>query len=680
MTAAWTRQPVRVFQHLLRERDAIGLDPTVLIDEARTMAAEAYVSMGAGFSAWYPTTLASQQVNPHLEGDFLGDVVAAAHRRGIKAIARVDISKGRAAWLERDPEWFVRQPDGSPKLIWEMPQTCATGPFWQHEAFAMLEEMLERYPVDGFFFNYFNVAPCHCARCQAIVREATGADVPRPGERSPVYEHWRQDLLTAYLARLGAFVHAKRPEVALIPYHHVRDGWRYRAMAGAADIVSAQCSNPVVVNPIDPQPQWTHWAAEEALLARAVKPDAAPMLVHSGSAFFASRQTAIPPARVIRSLVQAAAHGASPMPAINGRLAQDDPRSIAPLRDFAAYHARNAGWYRDLRSLARVAILRSQDSIDWGPDRGRNAGDPRVPGHVAEFRGIYELVAALRHPCDVVPDGGVAAAQLKRYDVAIAPAVSCLSDADAAALDSFVEAGGTLVLTADAGACDEAGRPRATPALACMPALPGDGRNVAGAYLRLADPALRRRLDGIPHVGVDGEFWSPRVTDASTDLRLVGPFANNAPEFTLVEGGGIEPGLLSRRHGRGRAVWLPWRLGALHHLFAIADYAAILAHLLEPAIGTPPILTDAAAAVECILYGHPSGEVLHLVNGAAAQTKPMIATVPLAGFDISVRTTATRAMRLDTGEPLAVMRDGDRLRIRIDRLDSFTAIALTSSR
>lgn len=679
MTTTWLRQPVRVFQHLLRERDAIGLDPAALIDEARAMQAEAYVSMGAGFSAWYPSALTSQQVNPHLEGDFLGDVVAAAHRHGIKAIARVDISKGRAAWLGRDPEWFVQQPDGAPKLIWEMPQTCATGPFWQREAFAMLNEMLARYRVDGFFFNYFNVAQCHCPRCQATVRTATGADVPKPGERSPAYERWRQRFLADYLRRVRDFVRERAAHVALIPYHHVREGWSYRAMAAHTDIVSAQCSNPVVVNPIDPQPQWTHWAAEEALLARAVKPDAAPMLVHSGSAFFASRQTAIPAGRMIRSLAQAIAHGASPMPAINGRLAQDDPRTIAPLRDFARQHARNESWYRDLRSRARVAILRSQDSIDWGPDRGKLAGDPHVPGHVAEFRGTYEMVAALRHPCDVLPDGGIRLEELRRYAAVIAPAVSCLGAEDAAALDAFVAEGGTLIVTADFAAADGDGGKRTAPALACLPARPGEPRTIFGAYFKLADATLRARLENIPHIGADGVFWAPQLTDARHDLRLIGPFRNNAPEFTLVEGDGSEPGLIRRAHGKGEAIWLPWRIGALHHLFAITDYAAILGHLLEPAIGAPPIRTDAPVAVECILYGHPLGAVLHLLNGAAAQTKPLIATVPLAGFEVAVATEATQAIRLDTGAPLPTSHDGQWLRFTIERLDSFLAVALTSS-
>ncbi len=676
MTQAWWRQPTRVFQHLLRERDAIGLDPAALIDEAKEMSAEAYLSMGAGFSAWYPTALSSQQINPHMRGDFLGAVIEAAHRQDMRAIVRVDISKGRASWLTRDPDWFTRDAEGAPRLIWEMPQTCATGPFWQREAFAMLDELLTRYRVDGFFFNYLNVGRCHCARCQAQVRAATGAAVPRDGQRTPAYERWRQDHLAAFFTRVRDFVHARSLGTALIPYHHLRDGWSYRAMASIADVVSAQCSNPVVVNPIDPQPQWTHWAAEEALLARAAKPGVAPMLVHSGSAFFASRQTAIPGDRLVRSLVQGAAHGAPPMPAINGRLAGDDPRAIPALREFARFHARNAHWYRGLRSLARIAVLRSQDSIDWGPDGGRAAGDSRVPGHVAEFRGVYEMITALRYPCDVLPDGGVSVDELARYAAVVLPAVSCLRDADATALDAYVAGGGTLIATADLGACDGDGGRRERAVLAALPALPGAPRSIGGAYFRIVASRLREILGGIPHIGADGAFWSPGLADAAADLCVIGPFSNNAPEFTIVEGPGTDPGMIHRRHGEGHVWWLPWRIGALHHFFAIPEYGAFLGHLLEQVAGSPPIRTDAPPAVECILYGHRDGELLHLVNNAALLNKPHIATIPIAGFEIGVTSRAVHALDLANDTPLKTRRDGNEIWFRLDRLDYFAAIAL----
>lgn len=684
VTDAWWRQPIRFFQHLLREVDAVGLDADTLMDEVRAMGAGAYIAMGGGFSAWYPTALASQRINPYLSGDFVGDVVSAARRAGIRTIVRMDISKCRAETLEAHPEWLSYRQDGTPHMVWEMPQTCATGDFWQVENFAILAEMLERYAVDGFFYNFLSVSRCHCSRCQAVVRAATGEGVPPEGVRSPAYERWRQGFLAAYMGRVRDFVRARSPNALLIPYHHVRDGWNYHAMAEVSDMIGAQVSNPLAVNPVDPQPQWNHWGAEEALASRALKPDTPPLLIQTGSEFFASRQTAMPVGRLLRNLVQVAAHGANTAPALNGRLEQDDPRSLPGLLEFARYQVANADWYRGLASVARIALVRSQDSVDWGPDAGRPAGDPLSPGHVAEFRGTYEMLVQLRYPCDVIPAGDLAGVDLARYAAVILPAAGCISDADAGAIDRYVARGGQLIATADVGAGDENGHPRPRPALASLPWLPGASQTIFGGYLELADVRLQAVFGDIPHIGGDGDFWTPEGLDAaglsSADLRLIGPFRNNAPEFTVVQGPGSAPGLVRRPHGEGGVAWMPWRPGALHHYCAIPEYVTLLGHLLDEMAGPAPIRSNAPSSVEFVLYAHPRGRVLHAINGAASQGKPIVETTPLAGFQVRVRSAATSLRRLDTGTPLQFARDGDDVVFELDRLDAFAAIALIEER
>jgi hypothetical protein len=678
MTISWAGRPIRFFQHLLRETDAIGLDPARLIDEARSVGAGGYIAMGGGFSAWYPSRVAAQPVNPHMSGDFLGDVIAAARSKDVRVLIRMDISKGRS--LAHGPaDWFVQDAVGAVSTVWDMPTICATGPFWQVETFAILDEMLGRYRADGFFFNYFYVPHCHCERCQRLVRAATGAVVPAAGSRSPAYEHWRQTYLADFTRRMRDFIHARNPSAALVPYHHVRNGWDMRAMAEASDLISSQVSNPVVPNPVDPQPIWNHWAAEEAQLARALKPTSPPILIQTSSEFFASRQTAMPSARLVRNMVQAAAHGANTAPSINGTLDCDDPRFVPALTAFGAYQSHNADWYSGLKSLARVAIVRSESSRLWGLDAGRPAGAPDGSGHLAEFRGVYEMVSDLRYPLDLLVAGGLTEAQLSRYQAVLLPALSCLSQDDAAAVDAYVAEGGKVIATADLAAADENGKPRNAPGLGCLPALPGESADVSGAYLKLAGGTLKASLGGIPHLGVAGPFWSPFAAGkGDCDLRLIGPFANNAPEFTNVEGAGAEPGLVSLAFGRGRAVWLPWRPGALYHRHGVSEYRQLLAALLTEAIGPAPIRSDAPTAVEMTLYGHPRGEILHVINQASTQSKPLIDQVALAGFEIRLRTDATQARLLNGGGQLAASRDGSELVVRIERLDTFAAIAFTS--
>lgn len=676
----WWRGPVRFFQHLLREADAVGFNAGRVIDEARQARADAIIAMGGGFSAWYPTALASQQRNPHMAGDCLGEMLDATRRAGMRALVRMDISKGRAAWLERNPDWFVRRPDGSASLVWTMPQICATGSYWEHEVFAILDEILGRYPVDGFFFNYFGVPRCWCPRCRAVVAAETGEDVPAPGQRTARYERWRQARIADYTCRLKAHIRALQPNAILVPYHHVRDGWDYRAMAAAGDLVAPQVSNPVAVNPIDPQPQWTHWASEEALMARSVRPDRAPLMLQTGSAFFASRQTAMPAGRLVRNVVQAAAHGSSTCPAINGYLEQDDPRAIPAILEIGRYLADQARWYRGLSSIARVALIRSPDSVAWGPDQGMLAGHPARPGHVVEFRGLFSALSDLRYPCDVLVAGGLQDDDLTPYAAIVVPAVSCLSDADAAALDAYVATGGTVIATADTAACTQDGAARDRPAMAALPMLPGRPVPVFGAYLRLDRDGLGAALADIPHVGIDGDFW--KVGDASAapgdvDLRLVGPFVNNAPEFTSLDGPGTEPGLVRLRHGAGTVLWLPWRFGAMYNAYGLGDFARILGALLLPSLGEPPVAGALPPGVTAILRKHPEGHVLHLINDTAPQGRPQLDPPVLAGFTASVRCPAAHAHRLDATQDVAVRRSGAWLSFDVPSLGVFAAYALT---
>ena len=678
MPLGWTKQPLRFLQHLLRETDARGLTAEKLVNEMKSVGANACIAMGGGFSAWYPTKLSCQTINPHLEGDFLGDFLKAAKAENFRVLVRMDISKGRAGTELENPDWFVRKADGSISTVWALPQMCATGDFWQREVFSILGEIMENYPsADGFFFNYLHVPRCHCARCQATVREATGAPVPAAGTRDPAYEEWRADFLVNYMSRVRAFIHERNPAAALVPYHHVHDGWDVRRMAEISDIIGSQVSNPVMPNPIDPQPIWNLWAAEEALLARSLKPESSPLLIQTTSAVFASRQAAMPAPRMINNLIQAAAHGGSTAPAVNGLLDQEDARFVPATAFVGDYLASRADWYRDLTSIARVAVVRSEPSRLWGSDGGRMDGAADQSGHIAEYRGLCELLSDLRHPYDLILSPGFSLEELQRYELVVLPGVTCLSDDEAAAIDAYVEGGGRILVTGEFGSSDGHGNRRDRPATCALPALPGEGRSAVGAYFALADAGLKAALQEAPRIAAAGTFWAP-FGEAEGDLRIIGPFVNNAPEFTTVEGDGVEPGLIKRAFGAGHATWLPWQIGALYHRFMMPDYRAVAAYLIIQEIGQPPVETTAPLAVETILYRHPDGMVLHFLNRAATQTKGLTELTPLAGFEFSVAGNVEAALSLTDNKRLPIRRAGQKVIFSLDRLDHFAAIALVS--
>lgn len=676
MSAPWTLTPRQGFQHLLRETDAVGLDPARLIDEALSVGADTYIAMCGGFSAWYPQAGHGQAVNPHLSGDFLDRLVKAARQAGMRLLLRIDLSKAQPATVR--PDCVVRRADGSIATVWDMPQTCGTGPVWQEDVLAILDEILDRHAPDGFFFNYFTVPRCHCARCAARVLAETGAPVPADGLRTPAHEAWRQRTLAATARRLADHLHARDPALAFVPYHHVRDAWDLPAIAAAADLWSAQISNPLAVNPVDPQPVWPYWPAEEALLGRALKPGVPPLLVQSGSGFFASRQVPLPPGRFVAGAVQAAAHGASVVAAVNGRLGPAGAGVTPGIARLGGHLARHAEWYDTAAPRARIGLLRSEASRLWGVDAGRAAGDPAGGGHVAEFRGLFTLVAGLRHPLSVVASGAITAEALAGLDVLILPAVSCLAAEDCRAIDAFAHQGGTLIVTGDTGACGPDGSPNAAPPLAALPSLPGAPCATTGGYFALGEEGGALGLDGLPHLGADGPLWQPETEGGAWRRRLglLGPFTNNAPEYTAVEGPEGPPGLLTRSHGAGTVHWLPWRPGAVFGRTALPEYRRLLGALLEGAAGPAPLRLRAGDAVQAALMAHPRGALLHLLNAAVPDGQPLVAPPPLAGFGIDVHLPVASATDLSTGAALPVRRRGAWSEVAVPALADFAAIAL----
>lgn len=84
----------------------------------------------------------------------MGDAVAPAHARGVRVISRVDFSKVHRDVAEEHTHWCFVSPSGEPQVYNGLHSTCPSGPYYQERAFD-IGEILDRYPVDGFFFNGF---------------------------------------------------------------------------------------------------------------------------------------------------------------------------------------------------------------------------------------------------------------------------------------------------------------------------------------------------------------------------------------------------------------------------------------------------------------------------------------------------------------------------------------------
>jgi hypothetical protein len=674
--------PQRPWQPLMRTIDVVDLDVEDMVRTAAQNGIDCLVVNAAGFTAWYPTRLPSQRPNPFMTDDFLGNVISAAAKYNLQVYGRVDISKGFLDWYQAHPDWYVVDGQGRPVRYWDLYETCFTGPYVQTHNFQIIDELLSIYPLDGLFYNFYYLPRCHCDRCQRIVQQETGQPVPDGSQLDPVYERWRHQTLATYTARLRNRIRHHRPQARLIAYHHTQKGWDPRLMADTVDIWGAQISSPLLSNPLDPQPKWLYWPGEEAHKGYALKPGVPPLLWLSYSEMFSSRRVLQPADRLVVHMSQAIAHGAGVCPGLNGvSTRQDDARPLTAVAAKQRQLAEIRQFLIGTTSAARIALVYSPESFWFGPDGGQPVG--AAYGHLAEFRGLYAALVDSRFPLDVQMSGRLEASILTQYQVIILPAVHCLLEPDIDILTEWVREGGRLVMTADSGVMDAQGRPRESPPIPLMESLPNPVQQATGAYLAVSDDTLRAALDGTRLISLAQDFWPLETDRGQTDLSLIGPFRNNAPEFTFWEEGQTgPPGLVRRPMGQGEIIQLPWRIGALYYHLAIPDYLKLVAWLMERAVGPPPVISTAPISVE-IVYREQWTErgkrwLIHLVNNTAAAERPLLSHVPLGQIIVKVGCAANRGYLAIANREVSVTRDGEWSVIRLSQLHQHELIVLTA--
>ena len=243
----WWHEPLRVIQDNLQVKDTPLMDPERIARETKEMSANALVVNVGGIYAWYPSRVKHHHVNEYLPKDFdlLERLIAECHKQGIRLIARFDFSRtDDIVSLER-PDWFIRKADGSRVAYgqeragnWSiLYDTCINSGYRNEEvAVPVLEEVLDRYDIDGIFLNAPFYEYCTCDACRRKYEAVYGKPLPieaEVGQGDSTYGHretpatveksfagicYRDNIHNLYTA-----VKRKRPDLPFILYYTVNN-------------------------------------------------------------------------------------------------------------------------------------------------------------------------------------------------------------------------------------------------------------------------------------------------------------------------------------------------------------------------------------------------------------------------------------------------------------------------
>jgi len=608
----WMREPIRWIQTNLRETDA-ALEPRPFIGQIADFDANVLLMSMGGIAAFYPTRVRYHYTTSYMPKgrDTFGEVLEAAHARGIRIVGRFDFSKTRKEVYDAHPEWFFKKTGGEPAVYNGLYQTCVNGGYYREKAVEILKEAMERYDVDGLFFNMFNnpaadysgnpLGICQCDNCKRLFRARFGRELPL----NPDADHraFMKEAGIGMSETIRKWIKRIRPEAALVG-----------TSPEIGDIVFSE-SNTSVQRPL---PLWPYASSDNVNRARSTYPQK--MAVNQCMSFidFPWRFATVPQNEIRIRLWQNTANGGAAAFNLHGTLEQEDRLAVEAARPVFSWLKKHRQYFVGQQNAARVLLL-------GGGSRGSGASE-------TAYRGFFRLLSEEHVPFAVVDNLGWIGTQTPDLVVSAGDVPN--------EMEPYIRNGGRLLIAGSGVTPFGFGDPVKL------------WKETQG-YFRIRDHALFPSLESVNLVFMAGDYLEVR---GKSPLTFVPPSMFGPPELVHVDWKDTDaPGLLLQQYGKGTVAWLPWDIGALYYRHSSQAHARLLRDLIDHLLPRGrQVKTDAHPLVEITLMRQRDRHLMHFVNLSGHSQTGYFDAVPMHGIRVQVAGTFGSARAVGSGTELSV--------------------------
>jgi putative glycosyl hydrolase-like family 6 (GHL6) protein len=699
--APWYATMRRCGQLNFNERDPLTLDVEAWADYWASLKLDAVLLNGGGIVAFYPTEVPHHHRSEFLgTRDLFGALAAAARRRGMRVVARMDCNYTYAEALRARPEWFERSRDGSPRPHGESTwlfKTCMFSPYFTEQMPAIYREMNRLYAPDAFFTNGWpstgDLTVCHCESCQKVYREKVGGVPPESTDAtSPLYRKYYSVYIDRVMEVWALWDGVAREKKADSVYvgnlgggiRVVKDVWRIGQGAGwfNADHQGRAGDTPI----------WD--CAQQGRVAQSVMMGRP--ITNVTGAYSNSRpvwrHVAKPAAETTLWMAQTTASGMVPWFHWLGGSPEDNRwREVG--RAFFQWLAAHEAHFRNRRSIADLAVLFPQSTIAFyrsGDRPGSWRGAERTQA-TEYLQGLYYALLEGRFLFDFVHEKDLGPATMGKYRALLMPNAAHLGDEACRLIRAYAASGGSVLATFETSRYDEWGDVRPEPALADLFGATPSGPVVgptANSYLRLegTHPAVS---------GFEGTALLPgpesrlpiRARDAGPPVLSVVPsYPAFPPEMVFPRRPRTdEPAAVFRESGGSRVAYFAGDVDRTFWRSGNPDLGQLLANTVRWLRGTAPlpVTIEGAGVVEAFAWETEPGHALHILNYTNPNmTRPFVRRFypigPLrVAFDVPAGRNVARVEALRAGGILPFKQEGRTVRFEVPTVADYEVVALT---
>ena len=449
----WEQRPMRWAQLAFVEDDPGRYDPQFWLRYFQSIHADAACLSAGGIVAFYPTDVPLHYRSSFLGNrDSFGELMAGCRKLNMNVLARTDSHACHQDACDAHPEWIAMDEHGnklrhpSDPRLW---LTCVLGPYSTVFMNDVHREIMQRYMPDGIFTNrWAGTGMCFCEHCRTSFRAYSGLDLPRtPDPQDPArraYLQWHSNALFEIWDTWNATIRSINPNASYIA----------NAGGGALSELDMKHIGELALTLFaDRQgrsglmPPWAN--GKNGKEYRATMGNKAVGGIFSVGVEERYRwKDSVQSGDEIRLWVaDGIAHGLRPwFTKFNAKPL--DGRWLPVVQEIYTWHHTNEAYLRNERSLARVAMVYSQQTATY---YGGTAARAKVED---ASLGYYQALVEARIPFDMVHDGLLDEEHLRAYKTLILPNIAALSEKQCEQLKAFVERGGGLVATFETSICD----------------------------------------------------------------------------------------------------------------------------------------------------------------------------------------------------------------------------------
>lgn len=699
----WYQTLKRIVQINFTERDAGRFNVDQWIDylvSTRTQCTFVSITNIVGF---YPTELEDLPRSRWLgDNDLVGDCARAAKAAGIRILGRPSPDMAQTTLVEDHPEWFRRDENGNllpvvtsfssgapddPSSAPGFARTCSMTSYFDEFLPKMIDEVMDRYDLDGIFTNGWpgnGIPRCYCETCQAIA--PPGSEEYRIAYQARIEYLWgllsehtrrrRDDAV--FIGNIGGRIAGSELDVQSLLSRGV---WMFADQQGRHGRY---------------EPSWD--AGMQTRVSRAVVPGKQ-AVVSTGAWTLLSptgwRSVSGNEHEIQTRLHQTLAAGGIMhyhWPGFDQGF-REDRRWQDYGRDVLTWQAENDAHFQNKRSLAKVAMLVS-------PASARVYEVPPGTGEDDCYNGLYRVLNEQRVPFDVILDGQLTEEGLAPYTALVMSNIGVLTDAQEDAIRAFVARGGSVMATFETGMYDVEGNLRETPALDDLFGMTrtgprhGFGADGSNGTRFMPGAVSMQRIERGDHPILEAFENTNWIAGSSWRMPMViegEPLLTDIPQHSVYPVESIfpdpeqtdTPTIAVREQGNARLVYIAEDVDGGYWRTSERDLGELLAGSLRWMLnGDVPAKVEGTGLLETYLWETEPGYALHLVNHTNPNFRGghLRELYPVGPFrvtlDIGSSTPIRSARLLKAGTDLPFRQTGSQIELIVPSVESYEVAAL----